>query len=121
MNTRIAIALLLLGACQSPRTHFEPCTDEDCARCEGKQEYTCPRCEGEGGKRCADKMWNLCEGGQKRCPACNGTGETGSSACPDCGGTGRLVCQACQGTGFIECPDCHGEGVLPCGEWVSSP
>jgi len=125
MTIRIAIAscLLLLASCQTgPRTVFVPCTNDYCLKCEGKHEFTCPRCEGKGSKRCQDKMGNLCEGGRKRCPACNGsaTAEDGSSPCAECDGTGRITCQACQGTGTIDCSQCNGEGIVPCGEWVTS-
>ena len=97
-------------------------------QCGGSGKIDCPQCKGA---RLVKKLLGdcgACDGkgkvaGQKKCDACNGTGEGARQRCARCGGRGWNGCTTCKGRGFYfqtgslnkyPCSDCGGTKRVRC-------
>ena len=71
----------------------------------------CPKCEGLGESRCS-----VCKGtGGVACKKCDGSGM--APRCLKCTGVGLMACAKCKGTGSVKgalCPECKGENMVLC-------
>lgn len=90
---------------------------QPCHECDGFGYQDCQTCE----RGFVDCGMPLCDNGDVRCGACNGTGRfvnitcslcygKGKTACMTCGGSGQTLCDKCFGTTRVRCSSCYGNG-----------